>query len=72
MSLARLASAVQQTVLSSMRIVPGAQYLTELHFTRCFAGAAGAYMDKNAVTDRVLSAVKNFEKVKNESVRPAP
>lgn len=69
MSLARLASAVQQTVLSSMRIAPGAQ---SLHFTRCFAGAAGAYMDKNAVTDRVLSAVKNFEKVKNESVRPAP
>jgi hypothetical protein len=37
---------------------------------RCFAG--GAYLDKGAVTERVLGVVKNFSKVDPQKARPCP
>ena len=44
---------------------------TALYTQRSFGAATGAYLDKGAVTDRVLSVLKNFNKVDAGKVRAA-
>lgn len=62
---------LQQGVLASLRVPVGpaaaAASLGALQLVRGFADAS--YLDKNEVTDRVLSVVKNFEKVDAGKVR---
>lgn len=61
MNLARVASAIQQAVLANARIAPAATSCSgQTVFCRFFAKG---YMDRNDVTERILTAVKHFEKV---------
>lgn len=72
MSLARVAAAVQQAVLASVRVAPAAASTsgtTPAVFSRFFAGG---YLDRNSVTERILAQVKHFEKVDPNKVRTTP
>lgn len=62
MSLSRVLSSIQQAVLSHGRISPAAFPLSPLQIAVQRWYASG-YLDRNQVTDRILSNVKNFEKV---------
>jgi hypothetical protein len=68
--LQRTIGAVRQGVLAHLRVSPtlpsDAVAPVSLQFLRGFAEAS--YLDKSEVTDRVLSVVKNFEKVDDGKV----
>jgi len=68
MALRRLAALMQHTPLSSFRCAPCA-----LHSDCSSLGArlfgAGAYLDKNAVAERVMQCVSHFDKVDKAQAR---
>lgn len=71
-----LAASLKQAVLASARVpanfalaAPAAAAAPCLQFWRGLAADA-SYLDKQQVTDRVLSVVKNFEKVEEGKVSP--
>ena len=66
MALARALIAVRTSVLNHLRIpasVTATQHQAGPASLQCVRGFAGTYLDKNEVTERILSVVKNFEKV---------
>jgi hypothetical protein len=67
MALARVAQAVQQAVLANARVAPSAALCSgQGVFSRFFASG---YLDRNEVTERILTQVKNFEKIDSSKVR---
>lgn len=66
MALARALTVVRTGVLSHLRVP--ASFATTQHQAgpaswQCVRGFAGTYLDKNEVTERILTVVKNFEKI---------
>lgn len=76
-SLAPLCGTLRRAVLQHMRMapaaatcpVPTAAAALLMGPARSFAEAAGTYLDRNEVTERVLNIVKNFQKVDPSKVR---
>jgi hypothetical protein len=68
MAMRRIATLVQQSVLSQCRVAPALPTAgTDASvFTRYFASG---YLDRNQVTERILTAVKGFDKVDGNKVR---
>lgn len=69
MSLARAVQALQQTVLAQARLAPSAAPCSHPLFSRFFASG---YLDRNEVTERILTAVKGFEKIDQSKARFCP
>jgi hypothetical protein len=71
MAMRRIASLVQQAVLSQCRVAPALPTTAadSSVFARYFAGG---YLDRNQVTERILAAVKGFDKVDGNKVSVRP
>lgn len=68
--LARTVAKLQSTVLQHARVAPTAcEYGFLQGSVARFFGSG--YLDRNQVTERILSSVKNFEKVDPNKVFPA-
>lgn len=73
MALQQTLRAIKQGVLATVRLPSGAAQQAaapiSLRLWRGFGDAAGSFLDKGEVTDRVLNVVKGFEKVEEGKVR---
>lgn len=74
MALRQTLAALKQGVLATVRLPPSAAAQqaaapVSLRLWRGFGDAAGSFLDKGEVTDRVLGVVKGFEKVEEGKVR---
>lgn len=70
MALARITSGIQQAVLANARMAPATTMGSGREAFSRFFGTG--YLDKNDVTERILSSVKHFEKVDENKVRRVP
>lgn len=74
MALRQTLAALKQGVLATVRlpasgVAQQAAAPVSLRLWRGFGDAAGSFLDKGEVTDRVLNVVKGFEKVEEGKVR---
>eukprot|EP01025_Chloroclados_australasicus_P018095 TRINITY_DN1937_c0_g1_i2.p2 TRINITY_DN1937_c0_g1~~TRINITY_DN1937_c0_g1_i2.p2 ORF type:complete len:125 (-),score=14.19 TRINITY_DN1937_c0_g1_i2:204-578(-) len=71
MSLVRAASAIRQSLSQHLRLASSALETSQQAGSWLARYYAAGYLDKNQVTDRVITAVKNFSKVDPNKVTPS-